>query len=193
MSRVEDRWPVEVGQWVALPVALLRHAAELGLSDGELRLIATLEALRRGDEPSADISQAELSRLVGCDERSVRRRAERLAERGYLHLDRGAVRGDGRTVSYQLDGLWAALAGYRTPASGNEPNYRTPASGNEPNYRTPASGNEPNYRTPASARSRDSSFRSTDRGGSPPKKSAGKRLTFAGDLSRFDRLDGGGT
>ena len=171
MSRVEDRWPVEVGQWVALPVALLRHAAELGLSDGELRLIATLEALRRGDEPSADISQAELSRLVGCDERSVRRRAERLAERGYLHLDRGAVRGDGRTVSYQLDGLWAALAGYRTPASGNEPNYRTPAS----------------------ARSRDSSFRSTDRGGSPPKKSAGKRLTFAGDLSRFDRLDGGGT
>jgi hypothetical protein len=30
-------------------------------------------------------------------------------------------------------------------------------------------------------------------GGSPPTKSAGKRLTFAGDLSRFDRLDGGGT
>lgn len=180
-GRVEDRWPVPLGGWVPLPVALLSHAAALGLSDGDLRLLATLESLRRADEARVVIGQQRLGELCGCSDRAVRRRIEHLRERGYLAAEPvPSEHGRWAATAYRLDGLWTALADAsdrRTPASAGRERPQDESAGVR---RTPASGVR---RTPASDSLEDTK-RKEKKGTSPSKNG---RLTHSGDLSRFDR------
>lgn len=175
LARVEDRWPVALAPWTPTPDVLWRRATKLGLSDGELRLVLALEVEREPPNPSVVVSQADLAALCGCTDRSLRRRVERLRERGYLTTRRASSEGgQWPATRYDLGGLWAALADAadrRTPASAG---HKRPQDTSAGVRRTPASGRR---RTPASALSREGQEKKTERE-TPPRKT-GQRLTYS--------------
>jgi len=107
---VADRWPACGEKFVALPVALYRHAGSLGLDHGDLRLIGALSSFDfhgKGAFPG----DAQLAKLAGCSTRTVERRRAKLEALGLLEVRRARLPGGTWAANhYGLEGLRAALA-----------------------------------------------------------------------------------
>lgn len=129
-----ERWSDRVGdRFVAVPVALLRHASALGLDDGDVRLLLALESFRFGaaDEP-VFAAQKTLAALCGCSVSQIERRVARLKKRGLIEVERRR-RPDGRRLNHYtrhglLDGLECLTAAESDPAPTRGSGEGMPAS-----------------------------------------------------------------
>jgi len=144
---VADRWPACGEKFVALPVALYRHAGSLGLDHGDLRLIGALSSFDfhgKGAFPG----DAQLAELAGCSTRTVERRRAKLEALGFLEVRRARRPGGTWAANhYRLEGLWAALARLLKSTT-DESDHPTPMSDGEGSPRDTADADHP---TPVSA------------------------------------------
>lgn len=109
MTEVSWRWPDGVANgFVAIPVALLRHAKALKLDDHDLRLLAAMEAFRWDGDGMDPVwpSMPTLAELCGCSVSQVERRVAKLKRLDLIEVERRGRYGSNR---YTREGLDSAL------------------------------------------------------------------------------------